>query len=125
MESSEYGTQNTARQTWREQDGRSLCEADPEGQGGIEANGSEPGAISGRVFRSDRTGADTSRLFFLAGGILSQMVRDAETHLAEMKECVRWYEAKVAAAEQRVTHLRGLFLEQVQPTEDETLSDEE
>lgn len=44
----------------------------------------------------------------LAGGILAQLIKDAETRLSEARECVEWYQQEEQKQLQRLEELRAL-----------------
>lgn len=71
---------------------------------GTESTGS--GVISGRATRDDR--AQSFRIGIVFGGIVGQLIADAENRLAEMEECVGWYQREVEKSRQRLQELRAL-----------------
>lgn len=42
------------------------------------------------------------------GGIIAQLIADAEDRLGEMEECVVWYRKEVSKAQKRIAELREL-----------------
>ena len=64
------------------------------------------GNVDKRASRSDRS--ESFGFGFVLGGILSQLVSDAEDRLAEMRECVNWYQREVEKCEERLTQLHAL-----------------
>ena len=75
-----------------------------------EAATGEVGGASGNV--DVRLCGDAASLPFgygvLIGGILTQLMADAEARLGEMRECVDWYQREVQKCEQRLSDLQQL-----------------
>jgi hypothetical protein len=44
----------------------------------------------------------------ITGGIIAQLIADAEDRLGEMEECVVWYRKEVAKAQKRIAELKEL-----------------
>lgn len=71
---------------------------------GTEGAGS--GVVSGRTTGDDR--AQSFRIGIVFGGIVGQLITDAENRLAEMEECVDWYQREVEKSRRRLQELRAL-----------------
>jgi len=69
-------------------------------------DGSTSGSIPQRVSGGDS--AESFEVGFVLGGILSQLVLDAENRLAETRECIEWYEREAKKCEKRLEQLRTL-----------------
>ena len=59
-------------------------------------------AIGERLHRNH----SEARIAFWAGGIIAQLIKDAEDRLGEMKECVQWYQREVEKQEARIFELQ-------------------
>lgn len=77
---------------------------DPNGLRTAEREGGESGAVGGRFRGDDRTFGTA----IILGGILGQLIKDAEHRLAETEECVAWYQREAEKAKERLTELRSL-----------------
>lgn len=69
-------------------------------------DGHESGHVVERISRGDS--AQSFEVGFVVGGILSQLVLDAENRLAETRECIEWYQREAQKCEARLNQLRAL-----------------
>jgi hypothetical protein len=88
-----------------------VCPSDPPGETGIAGQSGGAETFAGRISGTagSREAFDrVDRLCIIAGGIVSQLIADAESQLANARACVEWYQQEEAKALQRLEHLRQL-----------------
>ena len=75
-------------------------------QGGLEGGGGCGGGFGERVPGATRAELLTADDWgFVVGGIIAQLMRDAEIRLGEAKECIEWYQR---AYDREVTRIKAL-----------------
>lgn len=109
--------QGIAQQIWGDQDGTIGVEPNSHSQGAASETGPEPEHLSLRTNRADCTGGIPRG--GIAGGILSQLIQQAEDQLREAEECISWYERAKEKAQRQVENLRQLQQLAEQETEAE------
>jgi hypothetical protein len=102
---STFNAQEQTLSAWRTEIRESLCPADANSEGGSGESSSGAGNLSGRSFGEDRPAKSTLKLF---GGILAQLIQDAEVQLGKAQECVEWYQREVAELQTRLENLKRL-----------------
>lgn len=76
------------------------------GKGSIASEGPSPQHLGIRVDRASRTGGIPRG--GIAGGILEQLVIQAEEQLREAAECIEWYQRSFEKAQRQLENLRQL-----------------
>lgn len=77
--------------------------------------GSISGAVQGepiRATRIDCSGTNLTWFISINGGILTQLIRQAERQLGEAEACITWYEERKQEAEEWLRELKSLAEEQ-------------
>ncbi len=111
--------QNNAQQIWRETgEDRGLCFQ------GSEAGALRSGETDGDILQRANGTVREERIRDLAGGIVSQLVKQAERRLGNAEACITWYENERQEALAELEELRNLsvLFEQNQASTDQTES---
>jgi len=95
----------------RDGEGRSDGTSITSGEGGAKQAGGQPGLLGQRVAGKNREG---EFVLLITGGIVTQLIRDAERQLGNARASVEWYQREEEEALQRVRELRQL-LASIQP----------
>lgn len=80
-------------------------------RGGGSGVGQTSGIVESQPFgtdRDDRAGASESILSAVSGGILAQLIDDAEDQLEQANACIQWYEDERQKVLGRLENLRQL-----------------
>lgn len=66
------------------------------------------GNIAGGISGEDRKEGDFDIHVSLTGGIIAQLIRDAEIQLGKTRDCIRWYEDEEQEQLERLKNLQRL-----------------
>lgn len=99
------GTETKARGTDTERDDND--NSDSAQQLRCPSQSSEPGEQVG-VDNKNRTRRDTALRWSIAGGILDQLIADAEDQLAKTRACIDWYQQEELEKVARLENLKRL-----------------
>lgn len=99
------GTETKAQRTDEERDNNN--HSNGTGESRCFGESTKPGEQVG-VDNQDRTRRDSALRWGLAGGILDQLIKDAEDQLAKTEACIEWYEDEKKERLQRLDNLKRL-----------------
>lgn len=85
---------------------KAICPSDTYSEGGAGAVGGESEYLSGGI--AGTSGEGTSQRPSLLGGILAQLIDDAEDRLGKAQECIGWYQREVEELQARLEKLKRL-----------------
>lgn len=91
-----------------EKDGEFLHSPDTGWKKGIRISGGTDGSFSDRNTGTPGTGPHTDFFSLLTGGIISQLITDAEDRLGQSQECIEWYEREKEENIKRLENLKKL-----------------
>ena len=94
--------------SWRGEDRRYICQADPLRKGGVKVSSSVDGPISSGVPRTDWEGQNSNFGRIITGGILSQLIEVVAEQLAEAEDCIEWYQNRAEGLRNRLEELEEL-----------------
>lgn len=101
-----YDAEGSARQIWGAEGGADAAPADSHGEGEVTRASRPPEHLGFRTDRADCTGGIPRG--GVTGGILSQLISQAEDQLREAEECISWYERAKQKAHKQLENLKQL-----------------
>lgn len=101
------GPKSETSYTWRNE-GASLGGSDENSSGGAGQFSRTTGNESLRVGGTNRTRCNSAQAASVSGGILLQLIKQAEDQLEETDECIKWYEAQKTKIQNYLEGLKNL-----------------
>lgn len=99
---------NEARTIRSEEVGGLAYSPDSRREAGAGLYSGSNGDFSSRISGTPGAGANPNFLALLTGGIISQLIADAEDRLGQSQECIEWYEREKQENVKRLENLRKL-----------------
>lgn len=96
--------QSTARQMGREENQSGTSASDSNGSRATQGESRGDGNLPIRTVGNH----SQIRVTHILGGILGQLIKDAELRLAETEECITWYQREATKARDRLNELKAL-----------------
>lgn len=98
--------QSQARTARTEKNGTIRNPDDTRGEGGIGGSSLTDGSVSGGVDGASRTQTATGSA--ITGGIIAQLINDAENQLGKTRACIEWYQEEEQERLERLENLKRL-----------------
>lgn len=104
--------QGETQSAWSGEVGDIPSSTDSHSQGRATDSSSVYGNLSRGIVGKTRSGRDSDQCIDITGGILAQLIADAEDQLGEARACIEWYQEKEKEQLKRLENLQKLYQQQ-------------